>query len=186
MEEIVLVTGAHLTRSWTNIAFLEGQIDARVSFEAQVVTDTSINRHVSPDCIIEAVLNHSPIGEIATRDETHARNAITVARLMRLVGDFVCMFLTSPLPPSSNDASRQDCISKGHVGRVSRWKIGTHGGITLEKVKVIGAIHVSPGTWIHLTTQPICDLKAHCLCPKRTFGPWGPAPTPQERLVMIK
>jgi hypothetical protein len=128
-----------------------------------------------------------------TRDETltrqaHARNPITVARFMRLLGDFVdksCVFLTSPLPPSSNEASRQDCISKGHVGRDSRWKIGTHGGITQEEVKVIGANHVSPGTWMHLTTQPICDLKAHRLCPRRGRA-WGPAPTPtlQGRLVM--
>ena len=43
MEDIVLVTGAHLTRSWTNVAFLEDQTDARVSFEFQVAADASIN-----------------------------------------------------------------------------------------------------------------------------------------------
>ena len=32
MEEIILVTGCDLTRSWTNIAFLGGQVDAQVSF----------------------------------------------------------------------------------------------------------------------------------------------------------
>src|SRR6266702_5152511 len=50
MEDIVLVTGAHLTRSWTNVAFLEGQTKARVSFEFQVAADT-INWHASPDRI---------------------------------------------------------------------------------------------------------------------------------------
>ena len=64
MEDIVLVTGAHLTRSWTNVAFLEGQTNARVSFEVQVADDTSINWHVSPDRIIGAVLNHGPIGKV--------------------------------------------------------------------------------------------------------------------------
>jgi hypothetical protein len=64
MEDIVLVTGAHLTRSWTNVAFLEDQTDARVSFEFQVAADTSINWGVSPDRIIGAVLNPGPIGKV--------------------------------------------------------------------------------------------------------------------------
>ena len=64
MEDIVLVTGAHLTRSWTNIAFLEDQTDARVSFEVHVAADTSINWHVSPDRIIGALLNRGPNGKV--------------------------------------------------------------------------------------------------------------------------
>jgi hypothetical protein len=64
MEDIVLVTGAHLTRSWTNVAFLEDQTDARVSFEFQVAADSGINWHVSPDRLIGALLNHGPIGKV--------------------------------------------------------------------------------------------------------------------------
>ena len=64
MEDIILVTEAHLTRSWDNAAFLEGQTNGRVSFEAQVVADTSINWHVSPDRVIGAVLNHGPVGTV--------------------------------------------------------------------------------------------------------------------------
>lgn len=64
MEDIVLVTGAHLTRSWTNVAFLEDQTAARVSFEFQVTADTGINWHVSPDHIIGALLNCGPIGKV--------------------------------------------------------------------------------------------------------------------------
>ena len=63
MEDIVLVTGAHLTRSWTNVAFLEGQTDARVSFEVQVADDT-INWNVSPDRIVGAVSNNGPNGKV--------------------------------------------------------------------------------------------------------------------------
>ena len=64
MEDIVLVTGAHLIRSWTNVAFLEDQTDSWVSFEFQEAADTSINWHVSPDRIIGAVLNPGPIGKV--------------------------------------------------------------------------------------------------------------------------
>lgn len=64
MDEIVLVTGAHLTRSWINVAFLEDQIDARVSFEFQLTSDAGINWHVSPDRTIGALLNRGPIGKV--------------------------------------------------------------------------------------------------------------------------
>lgn len=68
MEDIVLVTGAHLTRSWTNVAFLDSQTDARlaarVSFEVQVAADTTINWHVSPGRIIGALLNRGPNGKV--------------------------------------------------------------------------------------------------------------------------
>jgi hypothetical protein len=36
MEEIILVTGCHRTRSWANVAFLENQVDAQVSFGVKV------------------------------------------------------------------------------------------------------------------------------------------------------
>ena len=64
MEDIVLVTGTHLTRSWINVAFLEDQTDSWVSFEFQRAADTSINWHVSPDRIIGAVLNSGPTGKV--------------------------------------------------------------------------------------------------------------------------
>ena len=57
-------------------------------------------------------------------------------------------FLASPLSPTSNDASRQDCTSTGQVATDPRWQIGMRGGITQEEVKVIGAIHVSAGSWM--------------------------------------
>jgi len=37
MEEIILVTGCDRTRSWTNVAFLGSQLDARVSFGVNAV-----------------------------------------------------------------------------------------------------------------------------------------------------
>ncbi len=47
-----------------------------------------------------------------------------------------------------NDASRQECMSNDYVATDPRWQIGMHGGITQEEVKVIGAIHVSAGSWM--------------------------------------
>jgi hypothetical protein len=42
-EEIVLVTGCHRTRSWANIAFLEGRANAQASFGVTVDHDPVIN-----------------------------------------------------------------------------------------------------------------------------------------------
>jgi hypothetical protein len=36
MEEIILVTGYHRTRSWANVAFLEGHTDAQASFKIKM------------------------------------------------------------------------------------------------------------------------------------------------------
>lgn len=35
MEDIILVTGRHLTKSWVNVAFTQRRSDAGVSFDAQ-------------------------------------------------------------------------------------------------------------------------------------------------------
>ena len=54
-----------------------------------------------------------------------------------------------PLSPSSTDASHQECISNGYVSTDPRWQIGiVPGGITADEVKILGAIHVSAGTWM--------------------------------------
>ncbi|KAH9036451.1 hypothetical protein EDB85DRAFT_1862120 [Lactarius pseudohatsudake] len=67
--------------------------------------------------------------QVATRDETRERNPITLARFMRHVGTSVDKFL-----------------------RVR------HGGITQAEVKVIGAIHVSAGSWM-----PIIQLTRYVI-----------------------
>lgn len=75
--------------------------------------------------------------QIATRDETHARNPITMARFMRHIGASVDKFF-------------RECLSKGYVATDPRWQITMPGGggITAEEVKVIGAIHISAGSWM--------------------------------------
>ncbi|KAF8261606.1 hypothetical protein EI94DRAFT_1745599 [Lactarius quietus] len=69
MEDILLVTGAHLARSWTNVAFLEDQIDARVSVEFQVDADTTIDWNLLPDRTIGALLNCGPTGKDLPEDQ---------------------------------------------------------------------------------------------------------------------
>ncbi|KAH8982540.1 hypothetical protein EDB86DRAFT_328722 [Lactarius hatsudake] len=85
MEDIILVTGAHLTRSWTNVAFLEGQTDARVSFKVQVVADTSINWDVSPDRIMGAVLSYGPTGENLPEDQCIFLRGYRVTRRLMIL-----------------------------------------------------------------------------------------------------
>jgi len=68
MEEIVFVTGYDCARSWTNIVFLEGEGDARVSFGVELVggcgPDASIRWHFSPERIRGALLNQGPEGKV--------------------------------------------------------------------------------------------------------------------------
>ncbi|KAH9051297.1 hypothetical protein EDB83DRAFT_1301143 [Lactarius deliciosus] len=83
--------------------------------------------------------------QVATRDETRERNPITLARFMRHVGTSVNNFL-------------RECTAHGHVATDPRWQIGEHGGITQAEVKVIGAIHVSAGSWM-----PIIQLTRYVI-----------------------
>ena len=67
MEDIILVTGTHRTRSWTNVAFPGGQEDAQVSFGANVATRgdaVSVDWKISHEYNRGAVLNCGPGGEV--------------------------------------------------------------------------------------------------------------------------
>ena len=48
---------------------------------------------------------------------------------------------------ANDDAFHQDCMD-GRTATDRRWQIGLHGGITQDQVKVIGAVHVSAGSWM--------------------------------------
>jgi len=66
MEDIVLVTGCHRTRSWSNIAFNEFQANARLSLGVDVAgaLGASVNWRVSSLRIQGAVLGHRSNGEV--------------------------------------------------------------------------------------------------------------------------
>ena len=67
-------------------------------------------------------------------------------------------FLASLLLPSLNDASLEECMLGGYVATEPRWQIGMPNGIKLHEVKVVGAIHVSAGSWM-----PIIQLTQHII-----------------------
>ena len=79
MEDIVLVTGCHRTRSWSNIAFNEVQADARVSLGVEVggVLGASVNWRVSRFRVQGAVHGHRTNGEVFVRQITSARILIS-------------------------------------------------------------------------------------------------------------
>ena len=67
MEDIVLVTGTHRTRSWTNVSFPGGQEDGQAKFGAHVATrgdKVTINWKFSHEYSRGAVLNYGPHGEV--------------------------------------------------------------------------------------------------------------------------
>ena len=67
MEEIILVTGCDLTRSWSNIAFLGGRADAQASFGLEVRGSTSnpdVNFQFLPGRVRGAVLHCGPEGSV--------------------------------------------------------------------------------------------------------------------------
>ena len=65
MEDIVLVTGCHRTRSWSNIAFYESQADSRISLSVQVPDiGTTVRWRVLSQRVQGVVLSHGPSGEV--------------------------------------------------------------------------------------------------------------------------
>ncbi|KAH9025502.1 hypothetical protein EDB85DRAFT_2149706 [Lactarius pseudohatsudake] len=74
MEDIILVTGTHRTRSSTNVAFPGGREDAQVSFRANLKVDhpsdiVTINWQFSHEHIRGAHLNPGPDGKDLPEDQ---------------------------------------------------------------------------------------------------------------------
>ena len=87
MEDIILVTGCHRTRSWANIVFLESHTDAQpeVSFGVDVTNGNGpevINWRFSPDRSRGAELNLGPDGEVCYSD-VRTKNRDTSATMLR-------------------------------------------------------------------------------------------------------
>ncbi|KAN0133862.1 hypothetical protein V8E53_008294 [Lactarius tabidus] len=83
MEDVVLVTGTHRTRSWTNVAFPGGQVDGLVSFGANVATRgemVTINWKFSHEYTRGAVMNYGPNGEDLPEDQCIFIRGFRVAR----------------------------------------------------------------------------------------------------------
>jgi len=90
--------------------------------------------------------------QIMTKDQTMARNTVTLEKFVKRVAGAVGRFL--------DDAERVQ-------GQDSNWRVGT-GGITREDVILIGVVHVSQGSW-----QPILQLDRYVI-PRRQHIPGLP------------
>jgi prepilin-type processing-associated H-X9-DG protein len=64
MEDIVLVTGLHLTRSWANVAFLDGHEDGRASLGVRINNGRNVTWHCPPGSVRGGVRNWGPEGEV--------------------------------------------------------------------------------------------------------------------------
>jgi len=65
MEEIILLTGCHRTRSYTNILFSESRDGARVSFGVRVGSSgADITWEVSREQIREVQIQRGPSGDV--------------------------------------------------------------------------------------------------------------------------
>jgi hypothetical protein len=61
-EDIILVTGRHLARSWANIAFQER--DERVSFRVQAQRNSDVEWQFTPEGAGGVAYNHGPSGVV--------------------------------------------------------------------------------------------------------------------------
>ncbi|KAH9992218.1 hypothetical protein BJV74DRAFT_834960 [Russula compacta] len=83
MEELILVTGCDRTRSWTNVAFLGSQHNARVSFGVRVDgsgTNPNVNFQLSPEYVRGAVLSPGPEGKNLPENQCIFVRGFRVAR----------------------------------------------------------------------------------------------------------
>jgi hypothetical protein len=70
MEQIVLVTGCHRARSYTNILFSESRDGARVSFGVRVGSSgADITWEVSHEQIREVQIQRGPSGDVRSHSQ---------------------------------------------------------------------------------------------------------------------
>jgi hypothetical protein len=65
MEDIILVTGRDLARSWTNVAFSEDQGEEQVSFGVEVTGTSNVEWQVAHRDIRGTALNFGPSGKVS-------------------------------------------------------------------------------------------------------------------------
>lgn len=79
MEEIVLVTGCHRTRSYTNILFSESRDGARVSFGVRVGSSgANITWEASHEQIREVQIQRGPSGDVRSYSQHHRESSCLI------------------------------------------------------------------------------------------------------------
>ncbi|KAI0289864.1 hypothetical protein BC826DRAFT_588520 [Russula brevipes] len=108
MEDIILVTGCDLTRSWANIAFLQGRGEARVSFGAQVNGAPNIDWQFPPGESHRVALNLGPNGENLPEDQCIFIRGFRVTRLLGILPRLRAAAGPSQNPDQDQDESELD------------------------------------------------------------------------------
>ncbi|KAI9439705.1 hypothetical protein H4582DRAFT_1541863 [Lactarius indigo] len=113
MEDIVLVTGTHRTRSCTNVAFPGGREDARVSFRAKVdhpddIVQVTINWRFSHEHIRGAHLNPGPDGKNLPEDQCIFIRGFRVARKYKIFPRLKAAAGPNPDPEGYDEDSDMD------------------------------------------------------------------------------
>ncbi|KAH9992240.1 hypothetical protein BJV74DRAFT_403429 [Russula compacta] len=87
MEEIVLVTGLHLTKSWATVAFFEGQSNAQASFGSRVVpgADVRINWRCLPGSVRGGMRSWGPEGNNLEENQCVLVRGFRVARVLGIL-----------------------------------------------------------------------------------------------------
>ena len=96
MEDIILVTGADRTRSWTNVAFPGGPEDSHISFGANLTSrgdSVAINWTFSHERNRGAVLNRGPNGEVREHSRFLGQSMLRYFRSLQDLLEDQCIFL---------------------------------------------------------------------------------------------
>ncbi|KAH9961773.1 hypothetical protein BC827DRAFT_1201759 [Russula dissimulans] len=82
MEDIILVTGRHLTKSWINVAFSEGRRGAQVSFGVRVTGASSV--HLEERNVTGGELKLGPHGENLPENQCIFVRGYRVVRILNI------------------------------------------------------------------------------------------------------
>ncbi|KAH9960254.1 hypothetical protein BGW80DRAFT_78204 [Lactifluus volemus] len=85
MEDIVLVTGRHLGRSWTNVVFSESQAVGQVSLKVKVSGISDVEWQFSREDVRGVVFNRGPSGKDLPMDQCIFVRGFRVTRILKIL-----------------------------------------------------------------------------------------------------
>jgi len=93
--------------------------------------------------------------QVQIRDETPQKNTVTLSKFAQHVGRSVEAFLKACHPENGNPVPK--CLPD-FENPAPKWRVGGREGIQPNEIMIIGAIHVSSGSWM-----PILQLNHYIL-----------------------
>ncbi|KAH9025516.1 hypothetical protein EDB85DRAFT_1893826 [Lactarius pseudohatsudake] len=132
MEDIILVTGTHRTRSYTNVAFPGGREDAQASFRANLKVDhpdgITINWQLSHEHIRGAHLNPGPDGKNLPEDQCIFIRGFRVARKYKIFPRLRAAAGPNPDPEGSDEEpdTEMELVPVPAVPELSKYRDPLH------------------------------------------------------------